>query len=93
MSAHRGSGRPPSPPELRRTESVRMMLRPGQAADLAQVAEGWGVPLGTAAYAIVAEKLAEWRGVDPHLGSVGVARAAASHALLTAGIPHVEPTE
>ena len=93
MSAQLGSGRPPTPPELRRTESVRMMLRPGQAADLALVAEGWGVPLGTAAYAIVAEKLAEWRGVHPQLGSVGVARAAASHALLAAGIPQAEPAE
>ncbi len=93
MSAQCGSGRPPTLPALRRTEPVRMMLRPDQTADLAEVAEGWGVPLGTAAYAIVADKLAEWRGVHPHLGSVGVARAAASHALLAAGIPRAEPTE
>ena len=55
MSAQRGSGRPPAPPELRRTEPVRKMLRPGQKADLEAVAEAWGVPVGTAGWALVSE--------------------------------------
>ena len=91
MGAQRGSGRPPSPPELRRTQSVRIMLGPGEYADLAAVAEGWGVPVGTAAWAIVSEQIAKWRGQHPDLGAHGVAIAAASHALQRAGMPPVEP--
>ena len=69
------------------------MVRPGEKADLEAVAEGWGVPVGTAAWAIVSEQLAKWRHEQPQLGAVGVARAAASHALLKAGMPQVEPSE
>ena len=91
MSAQRGSGRPPSPPELRRTESVRLMLRPGEAADLQAVADGWGVPIATAGWAIVSEQIAKWRGVTPDLGRDGVKIAAASHALKMRGIEQVKP--
>ena len=87
MSAQRGSGRPGTPHELRRSEPVRLMLRPGEKADLDEVAEAWGVPVGTAGWVIVSEQLAKWRHEQPQLGAVGVARAAASHALLKAGIP------
>ena len=88
MGANLGSGHPTGPAELRRSESVRIMVRPGEKADLAAVAAGWGVPLGTAAWVIVSEQIAKWRSESPQLGAVGVARAAASHALLKAGIPH-----
>ena len=93
MGVNIGSGRPTGPPELRRSESVRVMLRPGEKADLETVAEGWGVPPATAAWAIVSEQLAKWRHEQPELGAVGVARAAASHTLLKAGMPQVEPSE
>ena len=83
-------GRVAGPVELRRTIQVRSCLRPGEAADLEAVAEGWGVPIGTAAWAIIAERLAEWRAVSPDLGRVGVVRAAASAALLASGIPAPE---
>ena len=93
MSAQRGSGRPPSPPELRRTESVRLMVRVGEYADLEAVAEGWGVPIATAAWAIVSEQIAKWRGIQPDLGRDGVKIAAASHALVIRGIGRAGPSE
>ena len=58
MGANLGSGHPTGPAELRRSESVRLMLRPGEKADLEAVAEGWGVPVGTAGWAIVSEQIA-----------------------------------
>jgi hypothetical protein len=70
-----------------------MMLRPGEHADLEAVAEAWGVPVGTAAWAIVSEQIAEWRGIQPDLGRAGVRIVAASHALRMRGIGHVEPNE
>ncbi len=73
MSAQRGSGRPPSPPELRRTESVRLMLRAGEAADLAAVAEAWGVPVATVVWAIVHERIAKARREPVELGEYGIA--------------------
>ena len=39
MTANRGSGRPTGPPELLRSESVRVMVRPGEKADLDSVAD------------------------------------------------------
>ena len=93
MSAQRGSGRPTGSPELRRSEPVKLMLRPGEKADLEAVAEGWGVPVGTAGWAIVSEQIAKWRGIQPDLGRDGVKIAAASHALVIRGIGRAEPSE
>ena len=87
MPVNLGSGHPTGPPELRRSESVRVMVRPGEKTDLDVVAEAWGVPVGTAAWAILSEVIAGWRGQRPELGAQGVAIAAASYALLRTGIP------
>ena len=92
MGAQRGSGRPATPPELRRSCSARVMLRPGEWADLVAVAEAWGVPPATVGWAIVSEQLAKWRGIQPDLGREGVKIAAASHALQLVGIPSSDPT-
>ena len=91
MGVHIGSGHPTGPVELLRSESVRTMLRPGEKADLDVVAEAWGVPPGTAAWVILSEVIAGWRGQRPDLGAHGVAIAAASHALQRAGIPQADP--
>lgn len=48
-----------------------VLLRPGELDDLRAIAEGWGCPVGTAAWAIVAERLAAWRGTRLELGSLG----------------------
>jgi hypothetical protein len=93
MPVNRGSGRPSGPPELRRSCSARVMLRPGEWADLVAISEAWGVPPATAAWAIVSEQIAKWRGLTPNLGREGLQIAAASHALQRAGISGVEPTE
>ena len=86
MGAQRNSGRVAQPPDLVRSQPLKVMLRPGQYADLDAVAEGWGVPIGTAAWAILAEQLAKWRGSAPDLGLVGMKRAATAHALTQAGL-------
>ena len=86
MTGQRGSGRPHGPPELRRTESVRLMVRAGEYADLAVIADAWGVPVATVGWVMIHERLAELRSVAPNLGAVGVARTAASQALLSAGV-------
>ena len=87
MTANLGSGHPTGPVELVRSESVRVMVRPGEKADLDAVADAWGVPVGTAAWAILSEVIAGWRGIHPDLGREGVKIAAASHALRMRGIP------
>ncbi len=46
-------------------------------ADLETIAEGWGVPVSTALWAIVVSELAKWRGQAPELGKRGIAIAAA----------------
>ena len=55
-------GRVPIPAELRRSEVVRVMVTPGDKADLQSIAEAWGVPLSTAAFAMIATELASARG-------------------------------
>ncbi len=74
------------PPEIRRSELIRSSYRPGEYADLAAIAEDWGVPIGTAVWAIVSERLCEWRAVEPQLGRVGIRRAAVAYALAKSGI-------
>jgi len=56
-----GAGHPSLPPELRRSHRVKCQLRAGEFADLRHIAEGWGVPVGTAAYAILSGFLGELR--------------------------------
>ncbi len=56
------SGRIAVPDELRRSETIRLQITVGDKADLEHIARGWGVPLSTAAYAMVATELASARG-------------------------------
>ena len=83
MGAQRGSRRVALTPELIRSCGVRVFLREGQYADLRTIAEGWGVPPATAAYAMVVTFLAECRRNPVDLGPVGV-KIAASSLMLTA---------
>ena len=76
--ARRGrKGRQPGDPLTVRSEPVRLTLRPGEYDDLVAIADGWGVPIGTAGWAIVADYLAKLRGVRADLADVGIAIAAA----------------
>jgi hypothetical protein len=68
-----GSGRPRGPEALARTERVSIQLRPGEKTDLEQIAEAWCVPMGTAAWGIVSERLAEWREKATEFGPSGLA--------------------
>lgn len=60
-----------------RSVPVKAMFRPFEADDLETIAEGWGVPVATAAWAIIAEQLARWRRQAPELGPHGLAIASA----------------
>ena len=86
MGAQRGSGRVSLPPELIRSEGVRVYLQKGQHADLLAIAEGWGVPPATAAYAMVATFLSgcQQRSLDP--GPAGLKIAASARILAAQGI-------
>ena len=53
------------------------MLRPGEFDDLVAIADGWGVPIGTAGWALIADALAKIRGSRAELAEVGIAVAAA----------------
>ena len=64
-----------------RSVPVKAMFRPPEADDLETIAEGWGVPVATAAWAIIAEQLARWRRQAPELGPHGLAIAAAATVL------------
>lgn len=57
-------GRIPIPDELRRSECVRVMITPGDKADLTSIAEAWGVPMSTAAFAMISTELATARGTS-----------------------------
>ncbi len=65
---------------------MRVMLRPGEWDDLAAIADGWGVPLAAAGWAIVADFLGKLRGSRADLAEVGIALAAAQR-LRPAEIP------
>lgn len=60
----RNSGRLAVPDELRRSETIRLQVTVGDKADLEHIAAAWGVPLGTAAFAMVATELAAARGTS-----------------------------
>lgn len=65
-------GRRKLPPELKRSVTVRIMVTEGDYADLESIAEGWNVPLSTAAYAMVATELAASRSMALDLGQLGL---------------------
>ena len=60
-----------------RSVPVKSMFRPAEHADIEAIAKGWGVPVATAVWAIVADQLARWRRRAPELGKHGLAIAAA----------------
>ncbi len=96
MNAKRGSrGRRAGDPLVRRSEPVRVMLRPGEADDLTAIAEGWGCELATAGWAIIADYLARLRGHSADLGSTGIAIAAAQRLQPVANpvTPRLEPED
>jgi hypothetical protein len=71
-----------------RSVPIKAMFRPPEADDLDTIAEGWGVPVATAVWAIVVEQLARWRRQAPELGPQGLAIAAAAAVLqMQTGIP------
>lgn len=65
-------GRRKLPPELRRSVVLRVMVTEGDSADIEAIAEGWGVSLSTAAYAMIATELASSRSKALDLGSLGL---------------------
>ena len=60
-----------------RSQPVKAMFRPPEYEDLQTIAEAWGVPVGTAMWAIVAGELSRWRREAPEFGPHGLAIAAA----------------
>ena len=74
-----------------RSVPIKAMFRPPEADDLDTIAEGWGVPVATAVWAIVVEQLARWRRQAPDLGPQGLAIAAAATVLqMSPRTPHSE---
>lgn len=66
MGAQLGSGRKPSGRAGRRV-IVRLSVTEAEARDLILVAQAWSVPVGTAAYGLLAESLARCRRRAPVL--------------------------
>jgi hypothetical protein len=60
-----------------RSEPVKAMFTPVEYADLETIADGWGVPIATALWAIVASELSRLRRRTPEYGQHGIAIAAA----------------
>ena len=73
-----GSGRQPmSRRDWVRSEGLRVSFRPGEMRDLQTIAKAWRVPVATATWAIVHERLAHWRRRSVELGEHGLAIASA----------------
>ena len=73
-----GSGRRPHPlREEVRSVRLRLSMRPGEIVDLRAIAAAWGVPTGTAAWAILHDQLRRYRKLKAHpAGPEGAAAAA-----------------
>ena len=56
-----------------RSKGIRTTFRPGEYQDLRAIAAAWGVPVATALWAIVHERLAKWRKKPVELGEHGLA--------------------
>ena len=52
-----GSGQKPGPPDKVRSERVVVMLTPPELKELKKLAIDWDLPLGTAAYKVLAKGL------------------------------------
>ena len=75
------SGQAKGDPAWTRTHPCRIMLRAGEAEDLATIAASWGVPLGTAAWALLHAELARIRCAGAQLGDLGLEIAASLRTL------------
>ena len=64
-----------------RCRPIKSMFRPPEHDDLQAIAEGWGVPLATAVWAIVVGELARYRREAPEFGAHGLTIAAAVRVL------------
>lgn len=56
-------------PEVLRSEMLRVRCRPAERAMLQAIADGWGCPLGTAAWALLSAELARLRRQAPDVGA------------------------
>ena len=81
---------PRQPREWIRSEAVRVTFRPSELEDLRELAAGWGVPVATAIWALVHERLAHFKRVAPQHGKQGLAIAAG---LATLGVAPRSQTE
>ena len=71
-------GHPPSLPEINRNQPLSMRITLGDLADLRTIAEGWDVPVATAAYGLLGTELARARGrMTRHSPSLSLGLAAA----------------
>ena len=62
------------PREAARTVMFRPMFTPQDAVDIEEIAKAWGIPVGTAVWAIVRSRLDVWRRrAEPQLGAAGLA--------------------
>ena len=59
-----------------RSRPIRTMFRPREYRELQAISKGWGVPVATAVWAIVADQLARWQKRAPELGKHGLVIAA-----------------
>ena len=81
------------PPELRRSEVVRVSLRPGEMADLETLSRAWNVPPATAAWAVLASYISDCRSEALTLGEHTLAIAASAKLCAAMRVPHdEEPT-
>ena len=87
-----GSGPKVDPSRRSWVRSVRIapLFRPGEAADLKRIAEGWGVPVATAVWAIVHDQLSRCRGREPEYGEAGITIATALQVLRLQRAPVAE---
>ncbi len=70
--AQPGSGRKKLPPEVARSEPIRLLVTQGQREDLQEIADGWGVGAATVVFAFVIKELAEIRRMQLVLDPLGV---------------------
>ncbi len=61
---------------MRRTERIAVSLRREELAYLGRIAEAWGVPVATVAWAAIEDQLARWARRSPEVGmKIGAAAA------------------
>jgi hypothetical protein len=69
------------PREAKRSVTLAVRMREQEVGDLRTIAEEWGVPPASVAWALIVDLLAEMRGAAPDHGSSGIATAAAAYLL------------